>query len=101
MGVVLGHGPPKSEPNGNARDVRASNEHRRPLHPHRRIHRPLWLSVHAWSEYVKGTHDRSPNASMKPKPSVVMSIVVRIACDHEASRGQKTDEMPTSSTSHQ
>jgi hypothetical protein len=31
------------------------------------------------SEYTKGTQARSPNASMKPKPSVVMSIVVKMA----------------------
>lgn len=28
---------------------------------------------------TKGTQDRSPKDSMKPKPSVVMSMVVRIA----------------------
>mmetsp|Transcript_19576 Transcript_19576/g.48432 ORF Transcript_19576/g.48432 Transcript_19576/m.48432 type:complete len:221 (+) Transcript_19576:477-1139(+) len=40
----------------------------------------------ACSEYVKGTQTRSPKASMKPKPSVVTSMVVRIAVsNHRAS----------------
>ena len=33
----------------------------------------------ACREYTKGTQARSPTESMKPKPSVVISIVVRIA----------------------
>lgn len=34
----------------------------------------------AWRPYVKGTQVRSPKASIKPKPSVVMSIWLRIVC---------------------
>ena len=30
-------------------------------------------------EYVNGTHTKSPNTSIKPKPSVVTSMVVKIA----------------------
>lgn len=41
-----------------------------------------------WREYTKGTHARSPNTSMKPKPSVVMSIVVRMQDCVEKGRGR-------------
>ena len=39
---------------------------------------PDGTKARACVEYVKGTQVRSPKASMKPKPSVVMSIVVKM-----------------------
>ena len=38
----------------------------------------------ACSEYVNGTHTRSPNTSMNPNPSVVTSMVVRMAGSNQS-----------------
>lgn len=51
-------------------------------------------------QYRNGTHTKSPNTSIKPKPSVMMSIVVKIAsCDFNQSinYGKKTDKQLLSS----